>query len=113
MSYFINKLHTGAAEILYVGQPSLSKSLRDLETYPCIRYEQPGDSFLFSEESVCSRETNKSIYVTDRSTLLSIIRNTDAYNIGSGCIIERVINKYIRQMEDSMEKIPRGSREDL
>lgn len=37
-----------------------------------------------------SRE--RQIFVTDRSTMLSVIKNTNAYNIGSGCLLPHIIS---------------------
>lgn len=63
--------------------------------YPCVRYEQGGDSFHFSEEVVVLEDAMRYIYVTDRSTMLSVIRNADAYNIGSGCLLPNVVDPEI------------------
>ncbi len=65
--------------------------LEDLKHYPYVRYEQGVDPYQFSEELVLPQIYSKqSIAVTDRSTMLSIIGNTKAYNIGTGCILPRI-----------------------
>lgn len=66
-------------------------STAQLTPYPCVCYDQGGDSLNFSEE-VDLPDMAKSIYVTDRSTMLSIIRNTDAYTTGSGCLLPHIIS---------------------
>ena len=53
-----------------------------LKDYPCVRFEQGHDRSQFSEELLLSDPSSRqSIYVTDRSTLFSVIRATDAYTI--------------------------------
>ena len=53
---------------------------------------QGADSFNYSEEIFVPEEMGKRVYVTDRSALLSIIRNTNAYSTGSGCLLPSVIH---------------------
>ncbi|MBM6732286.1 LysR family transcriptional regulator [Megasphaera stantonii] len=71
------------------GQKSLT--VQKLARYPYVRYEQGGDPYQFSEEfvipEICSQ---KVVYVTDRSTMFSILSHTDAYNLGTGCLIPSV-----------------------
>ena len=67
-------------------------STAQLLPYPCVCYDQGGDSLNFSEEVDLPDDAAKSIFVTDRSTLLSIIRNTDAYTTGSGCLLPHIIS---------------------
>lgn len=72
-------------------------SIKELEPYPYVSYEQGVDPYQFSEElALPNMHASKNIYVTDRSTMLSIIEHTDAYNLGTGCLIPRVVNKMIR-----------------
>ena len=65
--------------------------MQKLARYPYVRYEQGGDPYQFSEEfvipEICSQ---KVVYVTDRSTMFSILSHTDAYNLGTGCLIPSV-----------------------
>ncbi len=67
-------------------------SMEQLAPYPFVRYEQGADSFNYSEEIFVPEEMGKRVYVTDRSALLSIIRNTNAYSTGSGCLLPSVIH---------------------
>jgi len=62
-------------------------NVRELEPYPYVRYGQGQDPYLFSEEVILPGMSNtKLIYVTDRSSLLSMLRNTNSFNIGTGCL---------------------------
>lgn len=93
------------------GHPLSGKAVlteAELRPYPCIRYEQDGDSLNFSEEVAVPDDASQRIFVTDRSTLLSIVKNTDAYNIGSGCLLPHIIDPDIitvpfRSRTDQME----------
>jgi DNA-binding transcriptional LysR family regulator len=63
-------------------------TVEELAKYPYVKYEQGPDSYHFSEEIVIPDiSAEKTVYVTDRSTMLTIIGNTDAYNMGSGCLL--------------------------
>ena len=67
-----------------------------LKDYPCVRFEQGHDRSQFSEELLLSDPSSRqSIYVTDRSTLFSVIRATDAYTIGTGHIAPAIIGRHI------------------
>ncbi|WP_101912944.1 LysR family transcriptional regulator [Megasphaera vaginalis (ex Bordigoni et al. 2020)] len=67
-------------------------TIEQLLPYPYIRYEQGSDPAQLSEEVVIPKVySQKTIYVTDRSTMLSIIANTDAYNLGTGCLLPRIV----------------------
>jgi len=66
-------------------------SSEQLLPYPCVRYESGGDLFNFAEEIIVLEDTSKCIFVTDRSALFSFLRCTDAYGIGSGCLLPHVI----------------------
>ena len=71
-------------------------SLEELADYPYVRYDQGADPYQFSEEIVLPYiQAKRTIYVTDRSTMLSIIGNTDAYNLGTGCLLPSVVEKNI------------------
>ena len=84
-------------------------SIEQLRPYPYVKYEQGMDSYQFSEEVVIPEITSKkTIYVTDRSTMLSILAHTDAYNIGTGCLIphisgEAIISLPLRNRTDHMQ----------
>ena len=62
-----------------------SVTLKDLETLPCLTYEQ-GDqnSFYYSEEILSTLNHEKSIKVTDKGTIIDLMTGTDGYTISSG-----------------------------
>lgn len=65
-------------------------------SYPCVRFEQGHDKSQFSEELLLpNRVSRQCIYVTDRSTLFSIIRATDAYTIGTGHAAPSIIGRHL------------------
>lgn len=65
--------------------------------YPCVRFEQGHDESQFSEELLLPNPASRQcIYVTDRSTLFSVIRATDAYTIGTGHVAPSIIGSHIR-----------------
>ncbi len=82
-----------------------------LVPYPYIRYEQGGDPYQFSEEFIIPRvKAKQTIYVTDRSTLFSFLKNTQGYNVGTGCLIPSIaddcivsIPLHIDDAENTME----------
>ena len=86
-----------------------SVRVRDLGSYPYIKYGQGLDPHIFSEEIILPELSNtKLIYVTDRSTMLNIIRNTNAFNIGTGCLLTDIVGTEIISIPidncvDSME----------
>lgn len=65
--------------------------------YPCVRFEQGHDKSQFSEELFLPNPASRQcIYVTDRSTLFSVIRSTDAYTIGTGHVAPSIIGRHIQ-----------------
>ena len=60
-------------------------TLEDLRPLPCLTYEQ-GDqnAFYFSEEILSTLNHDKSIKVTDKSTIVDLMVGTDGYTISSG-----------------------------
>ena len=76
------------------GQKTLT--IQKLAPYPYVRYEQGGDPYQFSEEFIIPKVfSNKEIYVTDRSTLFSLLTHTNAYNLGTGCLIPTIASEDI------------------
>ena len=60
-------------------------SLVDLESLPCLTYEQgEQNAFYFSEEILSTLNHNKSIKVTDKSTIIDLMVGTNGYTISSG-----------------------------
>ena len=60
-------------------------TLEDIMPLPCLTYEQ-GDqnAFYFSEEILSTLNHEKSIKVTDKSTIVDLMVGTDGYTISSG-----------------------------
>ncbi|MDH6603851.1 DNA-binding transcriptional LysR family regulator [Bacilli bacterium PM5-9] len=65
--------------------------VEDLSDFPALLYEQDGNDLL-SEELVIQRKLNKVMYINDRATLIGIIGNSDAYNIGTGYLSDEMKN---------------------
>ena len=63
----------------------MSVSMADLVDLPCLTYEQ-GDqnAFYFAEEILSTLNHEKSIKVTDKSTIVDLMVGTDGYTISSG-----------------------------
>ncbi|MBR2502957.1 MAG: LysR family transcriptional regulator substrate-binding protein, partial [Oscillospiraceae bacterium] len=70
-------------------------TMQQLEPYTCIAYEQDNNSLNFAEETVDVSGFKKVVYVRDRATAHNIIANTDSYNIGTGCLIDGIVEKDI------------------
>lgn len=67
-------------------------TLKDLQPYPRLTYEQGlNNSFYFSEEPHSVEESPKSIVVTDRATLFNLLIGLGGYTISSG-ILSRDLN---------------------
>lgn len=81
---FIGKNHPLA------GQKSVT--LDELSNYPFISYEQENYSLNFSEEAIVIN-ANQSVNVLDRATMNNIICNTNSYTIGTGFLIEGIIDQ--------------------
>lgn len=78
---------------------SLKKvTMQQLEDYTCIAYEQDNNSLNFAEETVDVSGLRKVVYVRDRATANNIISSTDCYNIGTGCLIDGIIEEDIVSM---------------
>lgn len=73
-----------------------SVTLRDLEIYPYLSYEQGEyNSFYFSEEILSTLEHKKSIIVSDRATLFNLLIGLNGYTICTGVISESLNGKNI------------------
>jgi DNA-binding transcriptional LysR family regulator len=67
-------------------------TLRDLEDYPCLTFEQGRyNSFYFSEEILSTVRHKKSLHVSDRATLFNLLIGLHGYTISSG-ILSRDLN---------------------
>ena len=62
-------------------------TLRDLEDYPCLSYEQGKyNSFYFSEEILSTVFHKKSILVSDRATIFNLMIGLNGYTISTGIV---------------------------
>ena len=67
------------------GRPSVT--LKDLENYPCLSFEQGEfNSFYFSEELFSTDYHKKSIHVSDRGTLFNLLIGLNGYTICTGVL---------------------------
>ncbi len=83
-------------------------TLKDLEPYPRLSYEQgEHNSFYFSEEILSTLESKKDIMVCDRATLFNLLIGLNGYTICSGVINEKLNGKNIvaipLEIDDYME----------
>lgn len=68
-----------------------SISLKDLEEYPYLSFEQGEyNSFYFSEEILSTLERKKNIKVSDRATLFNLLIGLNGYTICTGVISEEL-----------------------
>ena len=70
-------------------------TMKQLEDYPCVAYEQDNNSLNFAEETVSVSGRRKIVYIRDRAAMLNILSKTDCFNIGTGCIIDGITNSDI------------------
>ena len=79
---------------LWRGHPLAGRksiTLKDLEPYPCLSFEQ-GDnsSFYFAEEILSTNEYPRSIKTNDRATNLNLMTGLNGYTLCSGIICEEL-----------------------
>ena len=58
--------------------------------YPIILFEQNGEND-YAEDFIINDNAKQKIYAYDRGTMLNLISNTNAYNIGTGYIIPNIV----------------------
>ena len=79
---------------MWKGNPLSSKSnltLKDLEEYPCLSFEQgDNNSFYFSEEILSTYSYKKYIKASDRATMLNLMVGLNGYTLRSGIICEEL-----------------------
>lgn len=80
----------GVYAYLWKGHPLAGReavSLPELESYPCLTFEQ-GDkgSFYFAEEIFSTSDYSRVIRATDRSTMLNLMKGLGGYTFCSGII---------------------------
>lgn len=59
-------------------------SLKDLEKYPYVSYEQGDHNVSFFAEEMADIHGDKHIAINDRATLMNVLLSTDCYTIGTG-----------------------------
>lgn len=57
-------------------------TLKDLEPYPFVTYDQELESSHFTEEPLFYNLLKRNVHVSDRATKIALIRNTDCFSIG-------------------------------
>lgn len=73
-----------------------SVTLRDLNPFPYLSYEQGEfNSFYFSEEILSTLSRPKNIRVSDRATLFNLLIGLDGYTISTGVISHKLNSKDI------------------
>ncbi|MFE8696080.1 LysR family transcriptional regulator [Cytobacillus sp. FJAT-53684] len=70
-------------------------TLEQLRNYPFLTYQQDDVMLHFAEETINVDEIGKVVYLKDRGTMNNLLSNTDAYNIGTGCIVNNYMNSNI------------------
>ena len=66
-------------------------SMKDLEPYPCLSFEQGQyNSFYFAEEVLSTYDYKRSIKVSDRATILNLMVGLCGYTLCSGIICEEL-----------------------
>ncbi len=61
-----------------------SVTLKDLEEYPFVTYDQGLENSHFSEEPLFYKILSRNVHVCDRSTKIAVVRKTDSFSIGPG-----------------------------
>ena len=84
-------------------------TLEQLIDYPAIIFEQDGNDLL-SEELIIQKQLPKVVFVNDRASLINIVINSDAYNIGTGYISKEMLDsgmvvKPMYLLHDSTQEI--------
>lgn len=66
-------------------------SMRDLEEFPCLAFEQgANNSFYLAEEVLSTYEYKRIIKANDRATFLNLMRGLNGYTLCSGIICEEL-----------------------
>lgn len=107
-----HKLFTANPHVFVSAFSPLAKqnivTLKDLEPYPRLSYEQgEHNAFYFSEEILSTLESKRDIMVCDRATLFNLLVGLNGYTICSGVINENLNGKHIvaipLDVDDCME----------
>ncbi|NLJ57222.1 MAG: LysR family transcriptional regulator [Tissierellia bacterium] len=89
------ELFTAKPHILVSSNHALTKKkrvkLKDLEEYPCLSFEQDEyNLFYFSEEILSSLLHKKSIKVSERATLFTVMTELNGFTVSTGIISQRL-----------------------
>lgn len=90
---FHHLINCGAFVYLWKGHPLANRSsitLKDLEPWPCLAFEQGDVPFYFSEELMSTREYPRLIRCCDRATVLNLMVGLKGYTLCSGIICEEL-----------------------
>ncbi len=94
---------------LWRGHPLASQSsikIEQLGEYPCLSFEQGGNSsFYFAEEALSTNDYPRSIKTNDRATMLNLMVGLNGYTLCSGIICEELNgSEYIAIPFENAEK---------
>ena len=91
---FIELFDCNVYAYVWKGNPIAAKekvTMKDLEEYPCLSFEQgEKNSFYLSEEVLSTYEYKRIIKANDRATMLNLMRGLNAYTLCSGIICEEL-----------------------
>ena len=91
---FIDLFECDTYVYLWKGHPLATRkciSMKDLDEYPCLAFDQGKDSsFYLAEEMKSTYEYNRLIKANDRATLLNLMVGLNAYTLCSGIICEEL-----------------------
>lgn len=91
---FIELFDCNVYAYVWKGNPIADKekiTMKDLEEYPCLSFEQgEKNSFYLSEEVLSTYEYKRIIKANDRATMLNLMRGLNAYTLCSGIICEEL-----------------------
>ena len=91
---FIELFDCNVYAYVWKGNPIAAKekvTMKDLEEYPCLSFEQgEKNSFYLSEEVLSTYEYKRIIKANDRATMLNLMKGLNAYTLCSGIICEEL-----------------------
>ncbi|MBQ8953225.1 MAG: LysR family transcriptional regulator [Clostridia bacterium] len=90
---FHRLIECSAFVYLWRGHPLAGRqaiSLRDLEPYPCLSFEQGDSNFYYAEEILSTNEYPRIIKACDRATMLNLMVGLNGYTLCSGIICEEL-----------------------
>ena len=108
----VEELFTAKPHVLVSADNELTKKkkvvLKDLEDYPCLSFGQDEyNLFYFSEEILSTMLHKKSIKVSERATLFSLLTRLNGFVISTGIISERLKKQGIVTIDLEIDNIIR------